>query len=98
MSYVKSLEFTAAVRGYHYYRKIWVPKSSQVMNCYFEPDNPFDQFAIKVCEEGSTDPVGHLPREISHATKFFMDRGATIKVQLISDHYRRSPLVQGGRR
>ena len=41
-------------------------------------------------------PVGHLSREISRVTKFFMDRGATIEVQLTSKHYRRSPIVQGG--
>jgi len=62
----------------------------------YEPNNPFDAFAIKVCEEGKSDTVGHLPKEISCATKFFIDRGATIKATLISEHYRRSPLVQGG--
>ena len=44
--------------------------------------------------EGTT--VGHLPREISRITKFFIDRGAVVFVQLTSRHYRRSPLVQGG--
>ena len=29
-------------------------------------------------------------------TKFFIDRGANITVTLTSDHYRKSPLVQGG--
>ena len=96
MSYEKIFEFNAAFRGYHYYRRFWVPKSSQSLCCYFEPDNPFDNFAIKVCEEGKSTPVGHLPWEISRATKFFIDRGATVKAQLISEHYRRSPLVQGG--
>ena len=66
------------------------------MNCFYEPDNPFDEFATKVCEEGHKAPVGHLPREISPATKFFIDRRANITVTLTSDHYRRSPLVQDG--
>ena len=96
MSYKKSFEFTAAVRGFHYYRRFWVPKPSHKLFCFFEPDNPFDEFAIKVCEEGKSTPVGHLPREISRATKFFLDRGATVTAQLTSTHYRRSPLVQGG--
>ena len=34
--------------------------------------------------------------EISRATKFFIDRGATLTAELSSDHYRRSPLIQGG--
>ena len=40
--------------------------------------------------------VGHLPREISRATKFLLDRGANVTARLSSTHYRRSPLFQGG--
>jgi len=40
--------------------------------------------------------VGHLPREISRITKFFLDRNAVVTTELTSSHYRRSPLVQGG--
>ena len=59
-------------------------------------DNPFDPFAIKVCKVRKSDVVEHLPREISRATKFFMDRGGKVTVTLTSEHYRRSLLVQGG--
>ena len=92
----KIFEFTAAVRGFHYYRRFWVLKPSQKLNCFYEHDNPFDEFAIKACKEGHEVSVGHLPRKISRATKFFTDRGANITVTLTSNHYRRSPLVQGG--
>ena len=34
--------------------------------------------------------------EISRAAKFFIDQGATLTAELTSDHYRRSPLIQGG--
>ena len=91
----KVFEFTTAIRGFHYYRRFWVPKPSQKLNCFYEPDNLFDEFTINVCEEGHQVPVGHLPREISRATKFFIDRGANVTVTLTSDHYRRTPLVQG---
>ena len=60
MSYDKVIEFTAAVRGYHYYRRFWKPEPSQKLNCFFKEDNPFDPFAIKVCEIGKTAAVGHL--------------------------------------
>ena len=40
--------------------------------------------------------VGHLPREISRATKFLLDRGANVTARLSSTHYRRSPLFQQG--
>ena len=92
----KIFEFTAAVRRFYYYRKFWVSKPSQKLNCFYESDNPFDELAIKVCEEGHQVLVGHLPREISRVTKFFIDIVANITVTLTSDHYRRSPLVQGG--
>ena len=49
-----------------------------------------------MCEVGKSDVVGHLPREISRATKFFMDRVGKATVTLTSEHYRRSSLVQGG--
>ena len=96
MSYDKVIEFTAAVRGYHYYRRFWKPEPSEKLNCFFEEDKPFDPFAIKVCEIGKTATVGHLPTEISRATKFFIDRGGRLSVTLTSEHYRRSLLVQGG--
>lgn len=49
-----------------------------MLYCFYEPGNPFDIFAIKVCEEGKTEPVGHLSREISQPTNICIDRGATI--------------------
>ena len=76
MVYNKVFEFSAAVRGYHYCRRFWVPQKNQILECFFETHNPFDHFAIKVCEVGNENPVGHLPRAISRITKFFMDRGA----------------------
>ena len=33
---------------------------------------------------------------MSRVTKVFMDRGAIVRAQLTSKHYRRSPIVQGG--
>lgn len=87
--------FTAAVRGYHYYRRFWQPKENEKLICLHEPGNAFDRFAIKtVSENGET--VGHLPKEISRITKYFLDRGASMYCTLSSEHYRRSPLVKGG--
>ena len=34
--------------------------------------------------------------DVSRVTKYLLDRGATATVTLTSEHYRRSPLVQGG--
>ena len=39
--------------------------------------------------------MGHLPKEISRVTKYFLDRGISMHCKLTSKHYCRSPLVQG---
>ena len=91
-----NFELESAVRGYHYYRKYWSPKEHETLNCYHEPGNPFDIFAIKTCSHGSLQPVGHLPREISRLTKFILDRGAEVEAKLTSNQYRCSPITQGG--
>ena len=44
----KILNFTAAVRGFHYYQKIWSSNEREILNCYHERDNAFVVFAIKV--------------------------------------------------
>ena len=88
MAYNKVSEFLAAVRGYRYHIRFWIPQKYQIFECFFETHNPFVHFSINVCEVGNEIAVGHLPREISCATKFFMDRGATVSAQLTSEHYR----------
>lgn len=45
-------------------------------------------------ENGEID--GHLPREISRFTKYYLDLGATMHCELISTSYRRESLVHGG--
>ena len=64
--------FMAAVRGFLYYRRFWRPKENEKLDYFYEPGNVFDQFAIKTVDErGET--VGHLPKEISRVTKYFLD-------------------------
>ena len=94
MDHNKIFEFTAAVRGFHYYKAFWNPVTNQKLSCAHEENDPFDMFAIKVCE--GTKIVGHLPMQISRASKFLMDRGAKFMVELVSTNCRCSPLVQGG--
>ena len=91
-----SLWIWAAVRGYHYYRRFWIPQKDQILGWFFETPNPFDCLAIKVFEVKNENSVDHLPREISGVTKFFKDRGAIITAQLTSKHYHRPAVVQDG--
>ena len=92
----KVFEFSAALRGCHNCRRFWISQKDQILECFFETHNPFDRVAIKVCEVGNENSVGHFSREISHVTKFFMDKGAIVSAQLTREHYRRSPIVQSG--
>ena len=50
MDHNKIFEFTAAVRGFHYYKAFWNPVTNQKLSCAHEENNPFDMFAIKACE------------------------------------------------
>ena len=93
---IKEVSFSCAVRGYHYYRNFWHPTSGQKLNCQHEEGNVFDMFAIKTCTVTSRLTVGHLPIEVSRKIKFLLDRGAKVYLQLSSNHFRRSPLTQGG--
>ena len=92
----KIFEFPSAVRGFHCYRRYWQPDLEDELYCRHEEDNPFDFFAIKICMKNKCETVDHLPMEISRATKFLLDRGASVFVKLTSTNYCVSPLVQGG--
>ena len=92
---LKRYEFPCAVRGFQVYGKHWSPSVDEELTCLHERNNAFDAFAIKTVNE-NLETCGHLPREISRATKFLLDRGAVVKATITSHKYRRSPLVQGG--
>ena len=93
--YKMEKEFVVAVRGFHHYKSFWVPQPNENLQCKHEVGNAFDIYAIKTCKDDGT-IVGHLPRELSRVLKFLLDRGAMISAELVSVHYRKSPLVQGG--
>ena len=65
---------------------------SEILNCHHESGNEYDMFSIKTCNSEDV-TVGHLPVS---SDKVFVRRGAIVTAQLTSDHYRRSPLIQGG--
>ena len=87
-----TLEFTAAVRGFHVLRNKWKPAMNGQLHCLQEPDNDYDVFSIKTCKLDET-TVDHLPREISRSTKFLLDCVAEIVAEIESSHYRSSPLI-----
>ena len=91
----KNLKLYRSSEGFPLLSKNMVTEGRRNSNCYHERNNGFDVFAIKIkSENGST--VEHLPRELSLITKFILDRGAKVTATIISNNFRRSPLVQGG--
>ena len=60
----KILTFTAAVRGFHYYQKFWMPEENEKLDCSHERGNFYDRFAIKTTSGNGT-TVNHLPKESS---------------------------------
>ncbi|CAH3158763.1 unnamed protein product [Porites evermanni] len=74
--------FKCGLRGFHVYK---------------ERNNSYDRYAIAVtkCLRGrlGNSTVGHLPREISRATR---SGRSGLFVLVIDKNHRRSPLVQGG--
>ena len=95
-SHEKVFVFSAAVRGYHFYKDTGKPEENRQLIYSHETQSLFDVFAIKTSRMSDNKIVGHLPRQISRATKFLLDRGANVTARLSSTHYRRSPLFQGG--
>ena len=89
----KLMEFSTAVTGFHYYKKYWDPVENECLSCALEKENPYDYFAIKMCQRNGK--IGHLPMEISRPTKYLLNRGARITATLtLTSHYA-SPLAQG---
>ena len=96
MSYEKILVFSAAIRCFHIYSDVWQTKENKKLSCAHDKQNPFDMFAIKTFRLEDGKVVGHLPREISRATKYLLDSGVNITAILSSTHYRKSSLFQDG--
>jgi len=69
-------KFTSAVRGYHIYKEIWEPNVGDKFVALRELHNQFDKYAIKVLNGEET--VGHLPREYSRITWYFLAHGGSI--------------------
>ena len=64
------------------------PIQNHKHKCSHEENNPFDMFAVKVCDDVKI--VGHLPIDISRPTKYLLDRGAVFTVELTSTNYQQS--------
>ena len=74
-----TLTVRTAVRGYHVYNDIWAPAVGDEFDCRQEPSNEEDSYAVAVYGDSESSVVlGHLPREISRVSFFFLEHDGTV--------------------
>ena len=82
------------LHGFHVYKEVWSPIAGEQLKCCYERNNCYDCYAIVTTKHLlgrlANSTVGHLPREISRATRFFL-----LCAKVIDKNHRRSPLLQG---
>ena len=92
--------FLCGLRGFHVYKEIWKSIVGELLRCSHERNNIYDRYAIvankRLRGRLADSIIGHLPREISRATRFFLLRGGMVHLKVTDENYRRSPLIQGG--
>ena len=69
----KKMEFSTAVRGFHYYQSYWQPTKNERLDYSHEKENPCNYFPIKTCCKTDWEIVGHFPMEIPRPTKFLLN-------------------------
>ena len=76
------------------------PIVGKVLRCLHKRNNIYDRYAItankRLRGHLADSVIGHLPREISRATCFFLLRGGMVHLKVIDENYHQSPLIQGG--
>ena len=55
----RELNFKSLVMGFHECRKIWEPKSNEIIEVKMEPTNKMDKFTVAVIKNKNV--IGHLP-------------------------------------
>ena len=92
--------FLCRIRGFHVYKEVWKPILGERLNLSHERKNLYDRYAVAAYKRlpgrFADSIIGHLPREISRPTRFFLLRGGVAVAEVINTTHRRSPLVQGG--
>ena len=76
----KVYTFESVIRGYHIYKEIWDAEFSDELYCEIEETNQHDRHAVSLVKNGEI--VGHIPRENSKISKFYIKRGGSISCQV----------------
>ena len=79
--------FKCGLRRFHVYKEVWSPIVGEQLKCCYERNNCYDRHAIAATKRLrgrlADSTVGHLPREISRATRFFLLRGGVVCAKVI---------------
>ena len=78
---METFAFASAVRGYHVYKDVWETLIGKKLVAKREFNNPIDKHAVKVVKDNET--VGHLPREFSRITWYFLASSGEISAEVI---------------
>ena len=87
--------FLCGIHGFHVYKEVWKPILKERLNLSHERKNIHDRYAIATYKRLpgrlADSIIGHLPREISRPTRFFLLRGGVAFAEVINTTHRRSP-------
>ena len=98
-----SFQTKVASRGFHIYKNAtWenvnIDQEISVQLETNEDSKMIDPYccAIKTMVSGKLETVGHIPREVSRHTYFYIKKGGRIDGSVLSTRYRPSPIPSGG--
>ena len=86
----------SVVRGYHVYKDVWGAAAGEPLQCFWEPGNQSDPYAVAVRQRDNTVTVGHLPRKISSMCSMFLLCGGRIDCIVTGGKQYSRDLPQGG--
>ena len=69
------------MRGHHIYKRIWTPSIGEQLSLPAEENNCFDKHAVAVVKDGEV--VGHIPRNISRISWYFLKGGGSITAEIV---------------
>lgn len=79
--------FLCGLCGFHVYKEIWKPIVGELLRCSHKRNDIYDHYAIaankRLCGRLANSIAGHLPREISRATRFLLLRGGMVHLKLL---------------
>ena len=72
----ESFSLASEVRGHLVYKHVWTPEVEQLLQVQAEAANTEDPHTVATILNGEI--VGHVPREISRLSFYFLQHGGTI--------------------